>query len=72
MFAGRGECDPRKDRSLPLLQVACGSRSWGDVALPEDLEAGQRDRRWRRFLAESDDEDFALEDYSGGGCRMRV
>ncbi|KAJ8258762.1 hypothetical protein COCON_G00177740 [Conger conger] len=50
-----------------INQVACGSRSWGDVALPEDLEAGQKDRRWRRFLAESDDEDFALEDYSGDG-----
>ncbi|XP_064160473.1 basement membrane-specific heparan sulfate proteoglycan core protein-like isoform X1 [Anguilla rostrata] len=52
---------------LNLINVAGGSRVWGDVALPEDLEAGQGDRRWRRFLAESDDEDFALEDYSGEG-----
>ncbi|KAJ8360629.1 hypothetical protein SKAU_G00171540 [Synaphobranchus kaupii] len=59
-FQPEGNC-------VPLAGIAWGSKVWGDVALPEDLEAVQRDQRWKRFLAESDDEDFALEEYSGEG-----
>ncbi|KAG7477685.1 hypothetical protein MATL_G00072180 [Megalops atlanticus] len=51
--------------TLRLIHVAQGSRVWGDLALPEDLEAGRGHRRWERYLAESDDEDFAVEEPSG-------
>ncbi|KAG5835509.1 hypothetical protein ANANG_G00244770 [Anguilla anguilla] len=34
---------------------------------PRTWRPGRGTGRWRRFLAESDDEDFALEDYSGEG-----
>ncbi|KAJ8260293.1 hypothetical protein GJAV_G00179310 [Gymnothorax javanicus] len=55
-------------RLLFLVRVARSSKSWGDVALPEDQEASQRDHsRWRRYLEESDDEDFILDEYSGEG-----
>ncbi|KAJ8412020.1 hypothetical protein AAFF_G00142870 [Aldrovandia affinis] len=54
--------------TLNLINVARGSKVWGDVTLPEDLEAGQREQRWGQYLAESDDEDFAVEEPSGEGA----
>ncbi|KAG9353051.1 hypothetical protein JZ751_017627 [Albula glossodonta] len=53
--------------SYYTVTLAQGSKVWGDVALPEDLEAGQKDQQWRLYLAESDDEDFAVEEPSGEG-----
>ncbi|XP_061114862.1 basement membrane-specific heparan sulfate proteoglycan core protein-like isoform X3 [Conger conger] len=45
-----------------LINVTQGSKVWGEVALPEDLEA---ERAGARYPAETDDEDFAADEASG-------
>ena len=44
--------------------MAQGSKVWGEVPLPEDLEAEKTVLRSKRFL--DDDEDFAADEASGG------
>ncbi|KAF0035900.1 hypothetical protein F2P81_011212 [Scophthalmus maximus] len=60
---------PRRDfnpyKSLCLLQVTQASKVWGEVPLPEDLEA-EKDVQASRSLLD-DDEDFAADEASGGG-----
>ncbi|XP_062314893.1 basement membrane-specific heparan sulfate proteoglycan core protein isoform X7 [Osmerus eperlanus] len=46
-----------------LINVAQGSKVWGEVPLPEDLEAEKTVQRSKRFL--DDDEDFAADEASG-------
>ncbi|KAM6977222.1 basement membrane-specific heparan sulfate proteoglycan core protein [Aplochiton taeniatus] len=46
-----------------LGNVALGSKVWGEVPFPEDLEAEDRVQRSRSFL--DDDEDFAADEASG-------
>ncbi|XP_048872624.1 basement membrane-specific heparan sulfate proteoglycan core protein isoform X13 [Brienomyrus brachyistius] len=48
-----------------LLDVAQSSKVWSEVAFPEDMEAERGGRLVKRFLAESDDEDFAMDEASG-------
>ena len=48
-----------------LLQVAQGSKVWGEVPLPEDLEAEKSVKATQSLL--DDDEDFAADEASGGG-----
>nr|XP_023690745.1 basement membrane-specific heparan sulfate proteoglycan core protein isoform X5 [Paramormyrops kingsleyae] len=48
-----------------LLDVAQSSKVWSEVAFPEDMEAERGGRQFKRFLAESDDEDFAMDEASG-------
>ncbi|XP_041129698.1 basement membrane-specific heparan sulfate proteoglycan core protein-like isoform X5 [Polyodon spathula] len=48
-----------------LIHVAHGSKVWGEVALPEDMESHAGGRRWEKYLVESDDEDFAADEASG-------
>ncbi len=48
-----------------LLQVTQASKVWGEVPLPEDLEA-EKDVQASRSLLD-DDEDFAADDGSAGG-----
>ncbi|XP_031421932.1 basement membrane-specific heparan sulfate proteoglycan core protein isoform X9 [Clupea harengus] len=42
-----------------LTNVAWSSKVWGEVPVPEDLEAGHRVRQTRQYL--DDDEDFAAD-----------
>ncbi|KAG7472084.1 hypothetical protein MATL_G00104850 [Megalops atlanticus] len=44
-----------------LISVVQGSKVWDEVALPEDLEAERGSEQFERFLAETDDEDFAAD-----------
>ncbi|XP_069039964.1 basement membrane-specific heparan sulfate proteoglycan core protein isoform X5 [Lepisosteus oculatus] len=48
-----------------LIYLAQGSKVWGEVSLPEDLEPKRGGKQWDRLLAESDDEDFAADEPSG-------
>lgn len=48
-----------------LLQVTRASKVWGEVPLPEDLEADQHLKASPALL--DDDEDFAADEASGGG-----
>ncbi|KAJ8369772.1 hypothetical protein SKAU_G00098000 [Synaphobranchus kaupii] len=45
-----------------LINVTQGSKVWGEVAFPEDLEA---EKAGARYPAETDDEDFAADAASG-------
>lgn len=47
-----------------LLQVTQGSKVWGEVPLPEDLEANKDARASPSLLG--DDEDFVADEASGG------
>lgn len=49
---------------LCLLQVTQASKVWGEVPLPEDLEANKDVRASQSLL--DDDEDFAADEASGG------
>ncbi|MGH0151146.1 UNVERIFIED_CONTAM: hypothetical protein FKN15_057919 [Acipenser sinensis] len=49
-----------------LSWAAHGSKVWGEVAVPEDMESHAGGRRWEKYLVESDDEDFAADEASGG------
>lgn len=51
--------------SLCLLQVTQASKVWGEVPLPEDLEAEKTVQGSQSLL--DDDEDFAADEASGGG-----
>ncbi|KAJ8390133.1 hypothetical protein AAFF_G00110070 [Aldrovandia affinis] len=48
-----------------LINVTQASKVWGEVALPEDLEAERGAERFQPFPAETDDEDFAADEASG-------
>ncbi|XP_058849388.1 basement membrane-specific heparan sulfate proteoglycan core protein-like isoform X4 [Acipenser ruthenus] len=48
-----------------LIYAAHGSKVWGEVAVPEDMESHAGGRRWEKYLIESDDEDFAADEASG-------
>lgn len=48
-----------------MPQVTQASKVWGEVPLPEDLEAGRRLAASQALL--DDDEDFAADEASGGG-----
>ncbi|KAK1157273.1 hypothetical protein AOXY_G24894 [Acipenser oxyrinchus oxyrinchus] len=50
---------------LPGSAAAHGSKVWGEVAVPEDMESHAGGRRWEKYLVESDDEDFAADEASG-------
>lgn len=52
-------------KSLCLLQVTQASKVWGEVPLPEDLEAEKHVQASQSLL--DDDEDFAADEASGGG-----
>lgn len=58
-----GDFNPYKSL-LCLLQVTQASKVWGEVPLPEDLEA---EKDVKASLLLDDDEDFAADEASGGG-----
>lgn len=47
------------------MQVTQASKVWGEVPLPEDLEAEKNVQASQSLL--DDDEDFAADEASGGG-----
>lgn len=52
-----------------MLQVTQASKVWGEVPLPEDLEAHDHVKASQALL--DDDEDFAADEASGGGLAAR-
>lgn len=56
--------------NVSLLQVTQASKVWGEVPLPEDLEADQHLKASQALL--DDDEDFAADEASGGGLTPQI
>lgn len=67
-------CSLSSQTSTPInpyvLQVTQASKVWGEVPLPEDLEADDHVKSSQALL--DDDEDFAADEASGGGLAPQI